>query len=145
MLFTDIKYEHEWAQTGQTFRATADNVGWRDQRYTGEFERPGKFRATGLWDEIPQFYSVDTKTAFTSGGDGVLILPDAHSWQSRTGRRNLNVYVPVSPQFDLRERRDIGLASVTVTPNTNLDLFTTFKTQKPRRRAAVGRELRLRQ
>ena len=37
---------------------------------------------------------------------------------------------PISPQFDLRERRDIGLASVTVTPNTNLDLFTTFKTQK---------------
>ena len=40
------------------------------------------------------------------------------------------MYVPISPQFDLRERRDIGLASVTVTPNTNLDLFTTFKTQR---------------
>ena len=44
LLFTDARYEHEWEETGQIFRASADNVGWRDQRFTGLFERPGLFR-----------------------------------------------------------------------------------------------------
>jgi MtrB/PioB family decaheme-associated outer membrane protein len=133
VLFTDARYERAWGQTGQLFRATADNVGYRDQKYTGLFERPGRFRANFLWDEIPQFYSVDTRTAFTSGGPGVELLPDAAQLAVQNGQAGsppLNVYLPISPQFDLRERRDVGLASVTVTPNTNLDLFTSFKTQR---------------
>src|SRR5688572_33292963 len=28
---------------------TADNLGWRDQRYSGSFERIGRFSVTGLW------------------------------------------------------------------------------------------------
>ena len=62
LLFTDARYEHMWEDTGQFFRASADKVGWRDQRFTGLFERPGLFRVSGFWDEIPQFYSVDTRT-----------------------------------------------------------------------------------
>ena len=54
----------------------ADNIGWRDQRYFGSYERVGLFKISGLWDEIPQFYSVDTNTAFTETDDGVLVLDD---------------------------------------------------------------------
>ena len=57
-------------------RLGADNVGWRDQRYFGNYERVGFLKITGLWDEIPQFYSVDTRTAFTETDDGVLVLDD---------------------------------------------------------------------
>jgi MtrB/PioB family decaheme-associated outer membrane protein len=130
LLFTDARYERLWEDTGQAFRASADNVGYRDARYTGFFERPGKLRVTGFWDEIPQFYSVDTRTAFTSTDPAVLTLPDATQMAIQSGQANLNAYVPISPQFDLRERRDIGLASVTVTPRPNLDLSTTFRTQR---------------
>jgi hypothetical protein len=42
---------------------TADNVGYRDQRYSGGYhERTGKFVIYRPVDWIPQFYSVDTKT-----------------------------------------------------------------------------------
>ena len=59
------------------YQFTADNTGYRDQRYYGAYERVGRFRIWGLWDEIPQFYSVDTMTPFTTATDGALVLNDA--------------------------------------------------------------------
>ena len=53
------------AATG-SFRAAADNVGWRDQRFVADYERTGRFVVSGVWDQIPQFYSVDTKTPYTT-------------------------------------------------------------------------------
>ena len=130
VIFTNARYAREWEGTGQLFRATADNLGYRDQRYSGVFERPGRFKVTGLWDEIPQFYSVDTRTAFTSGGEGVLVLPDSTQSAIQSGQANLNAYVPISPQFELHERRDIGLVTLSATPRTGLDLTSTFRTQR---------------
>ena len=51
-------------------------LGYRDQRYFADYERTGRFVISGLWDEIPQFYSVDTKTPYTGTG-GTLVLDDA--------------------------------------------------------------------
>ena len=74
--------------TGQMFRVAADNVGYRDQRFFGEFDRPGRFKVTGLWDQIPQFYSIDTQTPYTSGGPGCAgPATTALSSRSRTDRR----------------------------------------------------------
>ena len=75
LLFTTgrlLRERPEWSAT-----LTADNLGWRDQRYSGSYERIGRFTVSGLWDQIPQFYSVDTRTPFTSVGEGVLVLDDA--------------------------------------------------------------------
>ena len=130
VLFTNARYAKEWEDTGQSFRVAADNVGWRDQRFAGDFERPGRFKVAGLWDQIPQFYSVDTKTPYTSGGEGVLVLDDSTQRAIQNLQANLNAYVPIAPQFDLTERRDVGLVSLTATPNTNLDLTAEFRTQR---------------
>src|SRR5262245_30395980 len=111
LLFTGARVQRsttEWSAS-----AGADNVGWRDQRFFGEYERTGRLKIKGLWDQIPQFYSVDTRTAFASGGEGVLILPDSAQAQA-----NRNAYLSISPQFDLRERRDIGNVRVEATPTT---------------------------
>src|SRR5262245_47537411 len=64
VLFTDARLSREDASGNWLYRLTADNVGYRDQRYSGVYERTGRFVVRGLWDEIPQFYSVDTKTPF---------------------------------------------------------------------------------
>ena len=48
----------------------------------------------------------------------------------QNGQANLNAYVPIAPQFDMHERRDIGLVTFTATPKPNLDLTTTFRTQR---------------
>ncbi len=74
LLFTQGRVLHETPDWNGSF--SADNVGWRDQRYTGSYERIGFLKINGLFDEIPQFYSVDTRTAFVESGDGVLLLDD---------------------------------------------------------------------
>jgi MtrB/PioB family decaheme-associated outer membrane protein len=129
LLFTDVRYAREWEKSGQLFQVTGDNVGWRDQRFTGHFERDGRFRITGLWDEIPQFYSVDTRTPFASAG-GVLTLDDAVQRSIQTGQANLNAYLPQAARFDLTERRDIGLVTARMTPSRAVDLTASFKTQR---------------
>jgi MtrB/PioB family decaheme-associated outer membrane protein len=124
LLFTNGRFFRQTADWTGT--AGADNVGWGDQRYFGSFERHGKFRITGLWDEIPQFYSVDTATPYVAGGEGVLVLDDAVQQSIQNQQANLNAYVPIAPQFNLRERRDIGTVRVKATPTTALDITGGF-------------------
>ena len=123
LLVTEGRALRETPDWNGTFGA--DNIGWRDQRYFGSYERVGFLKISGMWDEIPQFYSVDTKTAFTETDDGVLVLDDN---AQRAGSHN--AYLPISPQFDLRERRDIGTFRVTATPTVNLDVTGGFTTTK---------------
>ena len=43
--------------------------------YFGTYERVGRLQIRALWDEIPQFYSVDTRTAYTpTATDGTIVL-----------------------------------------------------------------------
>ena len=123
LLFTQGRVLHETPDWNGSF--SADNVGWRDQRYSGSYERIGFLKINGLFDEIPQFYSVDTRTAFVESGDGVLLLDD-----NAQRAANLNAYPPISPQFDLRESRKIGTFRVSATPTTQIDVTGGFTTTK---------------
>ncbi len=129
LLFTDARYERGAPEGDWLFRATADNVGWRNQKYTARYERAGLFSVSGLWDEIPQFYSVDTKTPYTQSGNP-LLLDDATQQRIQQGQANLSAYVPIAPQFDLRERRGIGSVNLLATPTPNLDLTAAFTTTR---------------
>ena len=129
VLFTDARFARDDPGGRWLFRAGGDNVGWRDQRYTAEYQRTGKFVISGLWDEIPQFYSVDTKTPY-SPSPSPLLLDDATQQQVQNGQANLSAYVPIAPQFDLQERRDIGHVSLVATPKPTLDLTAAFTTQR---------------
>jgi MtrB/PioB family decaheme-associated outer membrane protein len=113
-----------WAVT-----AGADNVGWRDQRYFATYERTGRLTVSGQWDQIPQFYSIDTRTPYTDQG-GALVLDDATQRAIQNGQGNLTRYIPLASQFDLRERRDIGQVDVRVTPASHWDVTTAFTTTK---------------
>ena len=138
VLFTGARYGVDHPDGDWSFRALADNVGWRDQRYFAHYERPGRFTVTGLWDQIPQFYSVDTKTPYVRSGDA-LVLDDATQLRIQQGApEKLNLYVPIAPQFDLRERRDIGDVKFKATPNTNLDVTASFNTQRHRGELPYG-------
>ena len=129
LLFTGARFTHEDPAGAWLLKAGADNVGWRDQRYFANYERTGRLKVTGLWDQIPQFYSVDTKTPYTGSG-GTLVLDDTTQRAIQSGQANLNAYVPIAPQFDLRERRDIGRVDVVATPKPKLDVTASFTTQK---------------
>ncbi len=124
-LFTDAKYERENPAAGWLFRATADNVGFLDQRYRASYERTGRFVVSGLWDQIPQFYSVDTQTPYLTTVSP-LLLDDATQRAIQSGQAKLSAYVPIAPQFNLVERRDIGAGSLLATPTPNVDVTAAF-------------------
>jgi MtrB/PioB family decaheme-associated outer membrane protein len=129
VLFTNARYTRADSSGSGLFRASADNVGWRDQRYSVSFANAGRFAIAGLWDEIPQFYSVDTKTAY-SPAPSPLLLDDATQRLIQSGQANLSAYIPISPQFDLRERRDIGNVNLRAAPTPQLDLNAAFTTTR---------------
>ncbi len=129
LLFTAARFTREDPAGAWLFKAAADNVGWRDQRYAADYERTGRFKITGLWDQIPQFYSVDTKTPYTGSG-GTLLLDDATQRAIQAKQATLSAYVPIAPQFELRERRDIGRVDLVATATPKLDVTASFSTQK---------------
>jgi len=128
-LFSDARYALEDPGGAWLLKTTADKVGWRDQRYSAEYERPGRFVISGLWDEIPQFYSVDTATPYTPA-PAPLGLDDTTQRQIQNGQGTLSSYVPIASQFDLMERRDIGTVRVRATPTPQLDVTAGFRTQR---------------
>jgi MtrB/PioB family decaheme-associated outer membrane protein len=127
LLFTAARVAREWGE--RSLQAGADNVGYRNQRYFGVFEQAGKFTVSGLWDEIPQFYSIDTATPYTTEG-ATLTVPDDAQRAIQSGQATSSIYVPIAEQFELIESRDTGLFSAAVTPTTNLDLTASFRTIK---------------
>ncbi len=131
VLFTDARFSRSDAAGAWSYRVAADNVGYRDQRYFGNFERAGRFTITGLWDQIPQFYSTDTKTPFTTSVSP-LLLDDATQLRIQNGQANSSAYIPIATQFDLRERRDIGTLNFLATPTPQLDVKAAFTSTRHR-------------
>ncbi len=129
LLFSNFRYSFAKPDGTWDFHARAENVGYRDQEFMGSYDRIGQLSLNGSWQQIPQFYSVDTMTPYTGSG-GTLVLDDATQRAIQNGQANLNAYVPLAPQFDLRERRDIGRVDVVATPKPNLDVTASFTTQK---------------
>ena len=85
LLFTDARFARE--HDDWLFQVGADNVGWRNARYFGTYERTGRFVVSGMYDEIPQFYSVDTSTPYTPlPSQSPLVLDDGVQRAIETGQ-----------------------------------------------------------
>ena len=94
LLFSNFRYSLAKPDGTWDFDARADNVGYRDQEFMGSFNRIGKLSLTGSWQQIPQFYSIDTMTPYTGSG-GTLALDDATQRAIQNGDpAKLNLYVP---------------------------------------------------
>jgi len=128
LLFSGFRYAFAQPDGTYTFHARANNVGYRDQEYFANYNIVGKLSVAGGYQQIPQFYSVDTMTPYTGSG-GTLLLDDAAQRASQGGA-GLNPYPPIARQFDLRERRDIGRVDVVAAAKPNLDVTASFVTQK---------------
>jgi MtrB/PioB family decaheme-associated outer membrane protein len=130
VLFSNFRYSFAEPDGTWDFHARAENVGYRDQEFMGTYDRIGQLSLSGSWQQIPQFYSVDTMTPYTGTG-ATLVLDDAAQRAIQNGDpAKLNLYVPLAPAFELRERRDIGRVDLVATPKQNLDVTASFTTQK---------------
>jgi MtrB/PioB family decaheme-associated outer membrane protein len=105
------------------FDVTLTHVGYRDQRYDASVNRFGKVKAWFQWDQVPLFYSVDTRTPYVSTSPGVLRISDA---AQQAG--NLAAVAPLATPFDARQRRDIARFGLSATPTRNLDLTASVST-----------------
>jgi MtrB/PioB family decaheme-associated outer membrane protein len=109
----------------------ADHIGYRDQRFSGSYTNFGKVKASFEWNQIPLFYSQDTRTLYDTSTPGTLQLND--SIQSGIQNKTLTLANALNgaSAFDLRTRRDIANGNLiySVTPNVDL-AFTLRNTQK---------------
>jgi MtrB/PioB family decaheme-associated outer membrane protein len=119
-----FRYDRDTAQW--TFTAAMDHVGYRDQRYAASVERPGHLKASFEWNQIPLFYSADTRTPFSGASPGTFRLNDALRGAVQNGGATTAVFASESAPFDLRSLREIADARVSYRPAPPLDLKVSF-------------------
>ncbi len=121
------------------FRAEANNVGYRDQRYAAKYENIGRVKLDFEWNQIPLYISNDIRTLYRDNGNGVLTidkgLRQAIQDAGAFSATNQAAYAPLrngvntlAPQSDMRSRRDIGRFNVAYSLNRDVDLKLNLKT-----------------
>jgi MtrB/PioB family decaheme-associated outer membrane protein len=104
------------------WHAEANNVGYRDQRYFGEFQSIGKLKVNGEWNEIPLFISDDTKTLYTVSKTGVFTINDDIQRGIESGATTLANVIGQASLFNARTQRDTALFNVTYSATRDIDL-----------------------
>jgi MtrB/PioB family decaheme-associated outer membrane protein len=105
-----------------TFEGQAWNIGYRDQRYQLDVQRPGRMTATFLYDQIPMWISADSRTLYVETQPGVFRLEDAMQQTIQAGQATLHAYEDQAVQFNLQTMRRIGQADLVfnATPHTDV-------------------------
>jgi MtrB/PioB family decaheme-associated outer membrane protein len=111
-----------WAFLGE-----ADNVGYRDQRFSGQFESFGKLKANFTWDQIPLFISADTRSLQRDLGNGVLGVDDVIQQGIQGQTLTLANAVGGATGFDLRSNRKTAAFDATYTANRDVDVILKVK------------------
>ncbi len=105
----------------------ADHVGRRDQRYFATFSQPGKLKASFRWDQVPLFFSGDTRSLFTYQGNGVFLVDDAIQRGIETKQFTLASVVGQATPFTTRSRRDTASFDLVYSARPDLDVKVNLK------------------
>lgn len=89
------------------FRFNGDRIGYRDQSFSGSYNRFGTFKALMRFDQIPLFYSDSTRTLYASPEPGVLVLDDGIQRGVENKKLKLVDAVKNASRFDLRSGRTV--------------------------------------
>jgi MtrB/PioB family decaheme-associated outer membrane protein len=123
-------FRFEQESTTSIFRAEANNVGYRDQRFAADYENIGKLKVNFEWNQTPLYISSDVRTLYTDQGNGVLSIDQGlrQSIQNAGLSNSAAAYSALSngirslgDQMDLRSRRDVGRFSLTYSLNRDID------------------------
>jgi MtrB/PioB family decaheme-associated outer membrane protein len=109
-----------------SFTAAMDHVGYRDQRYAATIERYGSVKASFEWNQIPLFYSADTRTPYRETSTGTFRLNDSLRGAVQGGTGTTALFIPESTLFELRSRRDVADARLSYRVAPPLDLRVSF-------------------
>jgi len=131
--FRFAKATDSWA-----FAAYATNVGYRDQRYTVNYQDIGRLKINGDWNQVPLYISNSTAWLYSNNGSGVLSIDDSiqrtlQNAGSPTGAPAYNAlkgFLGGATQYDLRSRRDIGSLNMVYSFNQDVDFKFDLKNAK---------------
>ena len=113
------------------YNVQADHIGYRDQRFSGAYNNFGKVKASFEWNQIPLFYSQDTRTLYDTSTPGTLTLNDSIQSGIQNKTLALSTALNGALAFDLRTRRDIANGNLVYSATPNVDLTVTVRnTQK---------------
>jgi MtrB/PioB family decaheme-associated outer membrane protein len=115
------------ATDSQWFNLQADHVGYRDQRFAASINDYGKMKASFEFNQIPLFFSQDTRTLFTTTSSGVLSLDDAVQSGLQNKTTTPTAVAALAQPFDLRLKRSIAGVKTTYSANRYLDVDVSFK------------------
>jgi MtrB/PioB family decaheme-associated outer membrane protein len=123
--FRLAKETPDWA-----FKAAADNVGYRDQRFSLNYQDIGRLKVNAEWNQVPLFISNSTATLYKDNGNGVLTIDDsiqrtlqnAGTPTSAATYSALTSALTGAQPYDLRSRRDIGTVNLVYTLNQAVDV-----------------------
>jgi len=121
-----------WGKNDDTkyWDVRATHVGYRDQQYAANYNNFGKMKASFAFNQIPLFFSQDTRTTYTTISDGVLSL-DGYPAQIQGGGATSAIYNTVASPFDLQLKRTITDIRFVYSLTDTLDVSAAFKnTQK---------------
>jgi MtrB/PioB family decaheme-associated outer membrane protein len=111
------------------FRAEADNVGYRDQRYLADFQSIGKLKAAFEWTQVPLYSAVEPKTLYSTNGGSYLAIDDAVQQSIQNAGTNtaardaaLNAAFANARTADLYSRRDVGMFDMVYSLNRDTDV-----------------------
>jgi MtrB/PioB family decaheme-associated outer membrane protein len=109
----------------------ADHVGYRDQRFSASYMNYGKLKASFQWNQIPLFYSNETRTLYDTSAPGNLTLNDGVQTGIQNKTLTLSTALNGANLFDLRTRRDVADFALTYSATPNIDVNVRFRnTQK---------------
>lgn len=100
----------------------ADHVGYRDQRFSGSYNNYGKVRASFEWNQIPLFYSQDTRSLYVASAGGVLAMPDGIQNGIQNKTMTLTSAVTGAAVLTTRDRRDVANFNLRYSATEALDL-----------------------
>ncbi|MEW6322512.1 MAG: MtrB/PioB family outer membrane beta-barrel protein [Acidobacteriota bacterium] len=114
-----------------TVEVTADNIGYRDQKFTVDYRQVGRLKASFVWDQIPLFISGDTRTLYSEVQPGIFRLEDTLQARNEAGTTTLRDYVNSTAGFELRTRRDTSAINLVYSASRDVDLtFSVTSAQR---------------
>src|SRR6059058_4694010 len=116
------------ASDSKWFNLQADHVGYRDQRFSAAMNDYGKVKLSFEWNQIPLFFSQDTRTLFTTTTPvGELRISDPIQSAAQGNPQTIRVAADTLAQpFDMRLKRSIADVRALYSVNENLDLSVFY-------------------
>ena len=117
------------------FFASAENVGYRDQRYSANYQSIGRLKASFDWVQVPLYLSKGTVSLYSDQGNGRLDIADATQASIQaasainTAARDKAIEnaLAVGRETDIRSRRDLAAFTMVYSVNRDVDLKLQVK------------------